>query len=71
MAAAPYLTMADIASIYQVHHGTACRWAREDKWRRTMGRPARYSVADAQQSYEQRTRTARIIRHLATRDTPT
>lgn len=62
---APYLTMADLARIYRVHESTARRWAREDAWRRTGTRPVRYSAADAQRSYEQRTRTARITRHLA------
>jgi hypothetical protein len=46
--------MADLAKLYRVHLRTAQRWAAEDKWRRTMGKPVKYSVADAQQSYEQR-----------------
>lgn len=63
---APYLTLADLARIYRVHPRTARRWAAEDRWRRTGKRPVRYSLADAQRSYEAR-HTGRIIRHLVAR----
>jgi uncharacterized protein YjcR len=59
----PYLTMADLAKLYRVHPRTARRWAAEDRWRRTGTRPVRYSLADAQQSYEAR-HAMRIQRHL-------
>lgn len=48
----PYLTMADIARVYGVSARTARRWAAHDRWRRTGTRPVRYSLADAQRSYE-------------------
>lgn len=51
---APYLPMADLAKIYGVHPRTARRWAAADQWHRTTGKPVRYSLADAQQSYERR-----------------
>lgn len=60
---APYLTMADIARIYAVHLRTARRWAAEDRWRTTGTRPKRWSLADAQRSYEQR-HHGRVVRHL-------
>jgi uncharacterized protein YjcR len=60
----PYLPLADLAKIYRVHPRTARRWAAEDRWRRTGTRPVRYSLADAQQSYEQR-HTGRTAAHLA------
>lgn len=46
--------MADLAKIYRVHPRTARRWAAEDRWRRTGTVPVRYSLADAQRSYEAR-----------------
>jgi hypothetical protein len=58
--------MADLAKLYRVHLRTAQRWAAEDKWRRTTGKPVRYALADAQQSYEQR-HHGRIERHLVAR----
>jgi len=61
--------MADLAKLYRVHPRTARRWAAEDRWRRTGTRPVRYSLADAQRSYEQR-HTMRIERHLAQRHAP-
>ena len=65
---APYLTMTDIAKVYAVHLRTARRWAAADEWRRTTGKPALYSLADAQQSYERRhTRPGRVTRHLTRR----
>lgn len=48
----PYLPLADIAVIYGVSPRTARRWAAHDRWRRTGTRPVRYSLADAQGSYE-------------------
>ena len=60
---APYLTMADIAAVYRVSPSTARKWAAHDHWRRTGARPVRYSLADAQQSHEQR-RHGRVQRHL-------
>jgi len=58
----PYLSLSDLARIYAVHPRTARRWAAEDKWRRTGTRPVRYSLADAQRSYE--ARHNRTKRHL-------
>jgi uncharacterized protein YjcR len=62
----PYLTMADIAAVYRVSPRTARRWAARDRWRRTSGKPRRYSLADAQRSYD-RHRHGRIARHLVKR----
>lgn len=50
----PYATMADLARVYGVHLRTVRRWAAQDGWRRTRGRPVTYSLADAQASYERR-----------------
>lgn len=55
--------MADLASVYAIHLRTARRWAAEDHWRRTGTMPVRYSLADAQQSYEQR-HHGRVAKHL-------
>ena len=49
---APYLTMADIAALYRISTRTARRWAAHDRWRRKGTRPVRYSVTDAQASYD-------------------
>jgi len=62
----PYLSLADLAKVYAVHPRTARRWAAADNWRRTGTRPVRYSLADAQRSFEAR-RTGRIKRHLVQR----
>ena len=62
----PYLTMGDLLRIYRISEATGRRWAREDAWRRTASRPVRYSLADAQRSYEER-HVNRVARHLATR----
>lgn len=71
VAAALYLTMADVARLYHVSEPTARRWAREDSWRRTTIRPVRYHASDAQRSYDKR-HGGRIARHLARHmaDTP-
>ena len=58
-----YLAMADIAAAYNVTIRTARRWAAQDHWHRTMGRPVRYSLADAQASYDKR-HGDRIKAHL-------
>jgi uncharacterized protein YjcR len=52
----PYLTLADLAVIYGISPRTARRWAQHDRWRRTGTRPVRYSLADAQGSYERHKR---------------
>jgi uncharacterized protein YjcR len=62
----PYLTMADIAAVYGVSPSTAGKWAAADRWRRKGTRPKRYSVADAQASYDRR-HAGRTMRHLVNR----
>jgi uncharacterized protein YjcR len=62
----PYLTMADIAALYRVSQSTARKWAAADHWRRKGTPPKRYSVADAQRSYDRR-RAGRTMRHLVKR----
>lgn len=61
----PYLPLGDLAVIYRISPRTARRWASHDKWRRTGTRPVRYSLADAQRSYEAHKRSTRVTRHLA------
>ena len=58
--------MNDIARIYRVHPRTARRWAAADQWRRTITRPVRYAVADAQASRDRR-HGGRITASLANR----
>jgi len=58
-----YLAMTDIARAFRVSERTARRWASQDAWRRVTSRPARYSLADAQASYERR-HARRVERHL-------
>ena len=58
--------MADIAAVYRVHLSTARRWAREDAWRRTGGKPMAYHVGDAQASYDKR-HGGRVAAYLAAR----
>jgi uncharacterized protein YjcR len=58
------MTLADIAAVYAISTRTARRWAAHDRWRRTGTRPVRYSLADAQQSYEAHKRSTRVTRHL-------
>ena len=60
------MAMADLARVYQVHLRTARRWAAQDGWRRTTGRPVTYSLADAQRSYERR-HHGRVERHLVSK----
>jgi uncharacterized protein YjcR len=62
----PYLTMADITDLYRISPRTARRWAAHDRWRRTSSKPRRYSLADAQRSYEAH-HAGRIKRHLVKR----
>ena len=61
-----WATAKDLARLYNVAPGTILRWAREDTWRRTTGRPVRYRWEDAQASYEKR-HVNRIQRHLQSR----
>lgn len=61
----PYLTMGDIAKLYHVSPRTARRWAAHDHWRRRGTRPIRYSITDAQASYDQH--KGRTARHLTRR----
>ena len=58
-----YLAMADIAALYRVSPSTARKWAAADHWRRKGSRPKRYSVADAQASYDKH-HGGRVARHL-------
>jgi uncharacterized protein YjcR len=60
---APYLPLADLAAVYGVSPSTARKWARADQWRRKGTSPKRYSVADAQASYD-RHHGGRVARHL-------
>jgi uncharacterized protein YjcR len=61
------MLLADLAKIYAITPRTARKWAREDRWR-TMGKPVRYSLADAQRSYEARHHgRGRVVRHLVRR----
>jgi hypothetical protein len=60
---APYLTMADVCSVYRISPRTARRWAAHDRWRRTSGRPRRYHALDVQASYD-RHHGGRVARHL-------
>lgn len=60
---APYLTMADIAALYNVSPSTARKWAAADHWRRKGTRPKRYAMADAQASYDKH-HGGRVARHL-------
>jgi uncharacterized protein YjcR len=62
----PYLTMADIAALYDVSLSTARKWAAADHWERTSGRPCRYHAGDAQASYDRR-HAGRTMRHLVNR----
>jgi uncharacterized protein YjcR len=55
--------MSDIAAVYRISPRTARRWASHDRWRRTSGKPRRYSMADAQRSYD-RHHGGRVARHL-------
>jgi uncharacterized protein YjcR len=59
-----YLPMADLAAVYGVSPSTARKWAAADRWRRKGTRPKRYSVADAQASYD-RHHGGRVAAHLA------
>ena len=61
-----YMSMADIAAVYGVSPSTARKWAQADRWRRKGSRPKRYSVADAQASYDKH-HAARTVRHLVNR----
>jgi uncharacterized protein YjcR len=63
---AGYVTMADIAALYGVSPRTARNWAAADRWRRKGTRLKRYSVTDAQASYDKRKRD-RTMRHLVKR----
>lgn len=54
MAGAPMATARDLAALYRVPAGTIYAWASTDRWRRTVTRPRRYSIADAQASYDRR-----------------
>lgn len=58
-----YLPMADIAAVYGVSPSTARKWAAADRWRRKGTRPKRYSVTDAQRSFD-RHHGGRVARHL-------
>lgn len=60
------MSMADIAALYGVSASAARKWAAADRWRRTGSRPKRYSVTDAQASYDRR-RAGRTMRHLVKR----
>ena len=62
---APYLRLADIAAIYRISPRTARRWAAHDRWRHKGTRPIRYSVTDAQRSYDRI--KGRTARHLTRR----
>ena len=64
--AVPYLSLPDIAKLYNVSPRTARRWAAHDRWRRKGSRPVRYSVTDAQASYD-RHKHGRVARHLVKR----
>lgn len=64
----PYLPLADLARTYGVTPRTARRWARADNWRRKGTRPVRWSLADAQRSYE--ARRNRVQRHLTAKYAP-
>jgi uncharacterized protein YjcR len=61
-----YLPMADIAALYGVSPSAARKWAAADRWRRKGTRPKRYSVTDAQASYDKRKRD-RTMRHLVSK----
>ncbi len=50
----PAATAADLAAQYHVTIRTTRRWASEDNWRRTITRPVRYSLDDADASYRKR-----------------
>jgi uncharacterized protein YjcR len=58
-----YATLADICRVYRVSERTARRWAAADGWRRVASKPARYSLADVQASYDSRY-GRRVQRHL-------
>jgi uncharacterized protein YjcR len=62
----PYLTMADIAALYDVSLSTARKWAAADHWRRTSGSPRCYHAGDAQASCDRR-HAGRTMRHLVNR----
>jgi uncharacterized protein YjcR len=66
MPTAGYLPMSDLAALYGVAPRTARGWAAADRWRRKGTRPKRYSVADAQASYDRR-HAGRTARHLTAR----
>lgn len=53
----PAATAADLAALYRVPPGTIYAWASTDRWRRTITRPRRYSMADAQASFDRRRST--------------
>lgn len=56
-AAREYGTARDIARICSVPLGTVYRWASEDHWRRTTGRPVRYHWDDVEESRDRRSLT--------------
>lgn len=60
----PYLPMRDIAAVYGIAPSTARKWAAHDHWRRKGTRPKRYSMVDAQASYD-RHHGGRVAGHLA------
>ncbi len=54
MTADLYLSAADLATLLRVPKGTIYRWASEDQWPRTKGRPVRYLASEAEHSQETR-----------------
>jgi hypothetical protein len=67
----PYLTMADIVTLYGIPPRTAKRRAAQDKWRRTSSKPRRYSAADVEASLGRpRPRSPRVRRHLTKHYSP-
>jgi uncharacterized protein YjcR len=60
------MTMRDLAAVYGVSPSTARKWAGTDRWRRKGTRPKRYSVADAQRSFDKH-HGGRVAAHLVKR----
>jgi uncharacterized protein YjcR len=51
---AGWISLPDACKLYRITESTFRRWAREDGWRRTDGRPKLYRLSDVQRSYDRR-----------------
>jgi hypothetical protein len=49
-----WLSARDLAAVYRIPLGTVYGWASTDHWQRTTTWPRKYSLGDAQASYERR-----------------